>query len=89
MLCLQGLRVCESVVQVPGATVPSTADVVVIAHGALSEAVDKLVFLMSESVDPGMHELDHFSLDLGVGVVELGMEAEQGKTSARVVCVKQ
>jgi len=57
LLGLQGLIVRVSAFCGRGATVPATADVLMIAHGVPVEAVDNLVILMSESVDPGMHEL--------------------------------
>lgn len=52
------------------------ADVLMVAHGLLGEAAEHLVLLPTEALDPALHVLEHLSLDVGVAVVEVGVEAE-------------
>lgn len=51
-------------------------DVLVVAHGLLGEAAEHLVLLSAEALNPALHVLEHLSLDVGVAVVEVGVEAE-------------
>jgi len=54
------------------------ADVTVVADSVLGEAVEGVVLCVAVAVDPGAHVLEHLALDLGVAVVEVGVESGTG-----------
>jgi hypothetical protein len=63
----------------------SQADVGVIADSLLREALENLVLLGSEALNPLRHDFQHLSLDLGVRVMEVRMEARINGGSVKLV----
>ena len=49
-----------------------------VADSVLGEAVEGVVLCVAVAVDPGAHVLEHLALDLGVAVVEVGVESGTG-----------
>jgi hypothetical protein len=52
------------------------ADIFVVAYGLLGKESKGLMFIR-KAIDPGFHIAEHFTLDLGVRVVEIWVEAEE------------
>ena len=47
-----------------------------VAYGLLGKESKGLMFIR-KAIDPGFHIAEHFTLDLGVRVVEIWVEAEE------------
>ena len=45
-----------------------------VPDGLFGQSADDFVLLVSEALDPSLHVLEHLTLDLAVGVVEVGVE---------------
>lgn len=45
-----------------------------ITDAFLAEPIDNLVLVLSSALNPSLHVLHHLTLDLGVGIMEVGME---------------
>lgn len=65
MLCLNTRGLCVCALRSRSAPIACEADVLVVAHAFLREAVEGFVMTRSKTLHPAAHIVHHFALDLG------------------------